>query len=310
MPEQRHVRFATLGVLTKDELQLAVEVWFDDALKAPWASKETMKLAGVLRLYMMNPCADRLDLKMVEDIYQLNADSARRALGLFTLYGLVDSHSTDGNQLRAALRLSRLQTLRVLEARQRLAELSGADLPEANPTLIEPALHGWQPDTGSEVLIPATDTDLDAHAGLAVTQTAQPLAQVCEPQSDAPQSNTPSSGQVYAVPAACQVPEQRPSKPEPVTALSPGAIEACRTPAGKTQDDTQDAAAVELNSAVMRLRQIRQAAERSSRSTSAESWGRAELELEGAGNAAPSPEQDHSGQATLARSLARLRQRV
>jgi len=123
MSEQRHVRFATLGELSKDDLQLAIEIWFDDAVTAPWASKETMKLAGVLRLYMMRPTAAGLNLKGVEDFYQLSADAVRRALVLFKLYGLVEGHSTDNGQLRAALRLTSLQTLRVLEVKQRLAEL-------------------------------------------------------------------------------------------------------------------------------------------------------------------------------------------
>lgn len=82
-----------------------------------------MKLAGVLRLYMMRPTAAGLNLKGVEDFYQLSADAVRRALVLFKLYGLVEGHSTDNGQLRAALRLTSLQTLRVLEVKQRLAEL-------------------------------------------------------------------------------------------------------------------------------------------------------------------------------------------
>ena len=80
MQDKRCVRFASVGEMTEQELGLAIDVWLDDALKAPWATKESMKLAGVLCTYMRTDNANGISLKSIEDLYQLNADAARRSL--------------------------------------------------------------------------------------------------------------------------------------------------------------------------------------------------------------------------------------
>lgn len=40
MQDKRCVRFASVGEMTEQELGLAIDVWLDDALKAPWATKD------------------------------------------------------------------------------------------------------------------------------------------------------------------------------------------------------------------------------------------------------------------------------
>lgn len=121
--DQRRVRFSSLGTLTRDDLPLAVAVWLDDATKAPWATKETMKIAGILTSYIIEPEPKRLNLASIEGLHQITTESARRALGLMSMFGLVSAFSTAEGELRAALRLSPLQMLRILEAKQKLAHL-------------------------------------------------------------------------------------------------------------------------------------------------------------------------------------------
>lgn len=153
--EQRRVRFSSLGALTRDDLPLAVAVWLDEAVKAPWASKETMKIAGILTTYIIDPEPKRLNLASIEGLHQINCNSARRALGLMSMFGMVSAFSTAEGELRAALRLSPLQMLRILEARQKLTRLeapehadvaqakTGEAAPADRQTLPEPA---WTPE--------------------------------------------------------------------------------------------------------------------------------------------------------------------
>lgn len=346
MSEQRRVRFSTLGELTKNELHLAIEVWFEDAMKAPWASKETMKLAGILHLYMMNPSTDCLSLKMVEDFYQVNADSARRALVLFTLYGMIDAHSIDGNELRAALRLSRLQTLRVLEARQRLAELSGAGQCDVGPKPIKSTEKVWLPGAVVTVSVPAVADAHVANAGDAevghsvaaegakgnaqalvndvewpnepMPATAEPpQSQACSPQPVAPQSSTKLGSPVAAVSPPGAPTEQFSSTHDgrhDATCIAAscagveelGVEELCEPPA----PDEEDVDGAEHGDIAMRLRKFRQAAEKCSHPTDTTGWNEAGPQVGQATGAAPQPGRELSGQDALARSLARLRRRA
>ena len=68
------------GQLTRDELPLAAAVWLDDAVKAPWANKEMMKVAGILTSYILDPEPKRLNLASIECLHQITTDAARRAL--------------------------------------------------------------------------------------------------------------------------------------------------------------------------------------------------------------------------------------
>jgi hypothetical protein len=114
-----------------------------------------------------------LNLKSLEDVYQLSADAARRALVLFELYGLIDAHSTHANELRAALRLSQLQMLRVLKTKAELEQLAQTGQAPA----LTPVEERWRPG-------PSTRPAEDALASAAVSHVRDiekpPLAAVAE----------------------------------------------------------------------------------------------------------------------------------
>lgn len=317
MSEQRYVRFATLGELTKDELQLAVEIWFDDALQAPWASKDSMKLAGVLRHYMMNPNADGLNLKTIEDFYQLSADSARRALVQYTLYGMIEAHSTDRNQLRAALRLSRLQTLRVLEARQRLAELSGAGSHEANPKPMKSAEPVWVPESNEIEPTPAESSAVTADAQVAVRTDPEIVCERDGPaihdEVDRPQERSPAASEPEQMPT-CESLSDAPQTTTPLSGPAPASVApgAALEPSLATPDRKEclPTVADEVTDAVKRFRSIRKAAEAASRPPGSVRLNANAQARAGTSHAVPPTEEELSGQAALARSLARLRQRA
>lgn len=169
MDDRRHAHFASLGELSSLDLSLAVDIWLEDAIKAPWATKETMKLAGILCRYMLEPKADRLKFKSIEDAYQLNADALRRSLVLFQLFGLVDTYSVEGSGLRAALRLSQVQLLRLMEAKHRLAELErGGEQDTGKSGGVAKAQAPWSPQGARELAASAPSSeefDFDAGAG-------------------------------------------------------------------------------------------------------------------------------------------------
>ena len=179
MQDKRCVRFASVGEMTEQELGLAIDVWLDDALKAPWATKESMKLAGVLCTYMRTDNANGISLKSIEDLYQLNADAARRSLVVFQLYGMIESSSIDGNELCAALRLSSLQALRVIEASKQLDEMQPAS--QAGSALRKPR-ECWSPglnqsganDTGDQCTTQrlATSVPAEEHKPFQAGETA------------------------------------------------------------------------------------------------------------------------------------------
>ncbi len=146
MNDQRCVRFASLARVEREELELVLDVWLEDALRAPWATKDTMKLAGVLAHYITAPSRDILNLRAIEDLYQLSADSARRSLVLFSLFGLIDAYSTENNELRAALRLSKPQLLRVLKTKK---ELNALLVNDTVSTISETA-ESWAPPAATE----------------------------------------------------------------------------------------------------------------------------------------------------------------
>ena len=175
----RCIRFASLGELSVADLELAVDVWLDDALKAPWATKESMKLAGVMCRYMLDPAGNQLNLKNMEDQYQLSADAARRSLVLYALYGMIDAYSTDNNELRAALRLSRLQTFRVLKIKRELRVLDGdvGIAVAATPWSPEPVTATKAESNQSEAKVAETKTEEQQLHGEGAQPTPAPIAE-------------------------------------------------------------------------------------------------------------------------------------
>lgn len=122
--EQRRVRFATIEGLTRDDLPLAGEVWLDDVIKAPWSSREAMKVASQLVKYMAKADASYLSLREMDRDCQLHREDVQRALTLMRTFMAIDAFTLDKDEVRAALNLSLIQRLRVLEARKRLLELA------------------------------------------------------------------------------------------------------------------------------------------------------------------------------------------
>lgn len=121
--ENRRVRFASINGLTREDLPIAGELWRDDACRAPWATRETMKIAALLIRYVTMPDPEQLTLGSIERHIQLTSGEVTLSLKLLRLYGAVEAYTVERDEIRVAMHLSLLQRLRVLEARRRMAEL-------------------------------------------------------------------------------------------------------------------------------------------------------------------------------------------
>lgn len=216
MNDQRRVRFATLGTMTRDDLPICVDIWLEDTLKAPWATRETMKLAGVMASYILKPSPDAVRLRAIEDQHQLPKDHLRRALGLMSLFGAIEAFSLADDELRAAMRLSRLQTLQALEVKQRLAELEPKAFVEATDSageeVVEPEA-SWLPEFIEQPMtaepVESADGEIGRTARLLLSRFAEAMTredakqtEAAKAQSDeAEKSAAPVATLVYETPA-------------------------------------------------------------------------------------------------------------
>jgi hypothetical protein len=122
--DPRKIRFLDLGVLARDDLPLACEVWLDGLVKAPWATREAMKVATQLVRYMLKPSAAGVSLNELETLCQLNPEEVRKTLNLMRAFGVVEHAQTTRTEVLATLSLSRLQQLHVLECRHQFRRLA------------------------------------------------------------------------------------------------------------------------------------------------------------------------------------------
>jgi hypothetical protein len=126
--DQRKVRFAAIDGLTREDLPLANEIWLQDVYRAPWASREMMKLAALFVRYMSNPQSTALSMGEIEIVCQMSVDDVRKTLAAMKGFGAIDNFIADRAQAQVALHLSLMQRLQVLEAKNRFA----AVLPDAS----------------------------------------------------------------------------------------------------------------------------------------------------------------------------------
>lgn len=124
MKDLRRIRFATIDGLRRSELPLACDIWADDLYRAPWGTRETMKLGAFLVRYITDGMSPNLaTLGGVELRTQLGRDEVKQALKTMYLYRAIEAYSIEKNELRVALRLSDMQRALVLEAAERLESL-------------------------------------------------------------------------------------------------------------------------------------------------------------------------------------------
>jgi hypothetical protein len=151
--ELRRVRFNNVDGLRRQDLATAGEIWLDDLCRAPWASREAMKVGAHLVRYMAEPNPRLLRFAAIEAQIQVGRDEVKFALRLMQLYRAIEAFSFEGDEVLVALHLTSRQRLLVLETQARLEELM-----HARP--IEPASIGssWRPPAAEEAADTTTGT--------------------------------------------------------------------------------------------------------------------------------------------------------
>lgn len=126
MHNKRYVRFASISGIEVADLPIAAEIWLQDISTSPWATREIIKLANLFLRYMQDPNPDKLRLDQIDYSLGLDKSQVLDILRLMVIYGATESYQTDNGVVRAALKLSYLQRLRVLDVRDRFSALHDA----------------------------------------------------------------------------------------------------------------------------------------------------------------------------------------
>lgn len=166
--EHRRLRFSDILGIERSDLPFACDIWLDDIFRAPWGTREVMKLAAYFVRYMNKPDANALGIREVESQIQMPADELRKTLVLMRNFNAVEGFLIERNDIRVGLKLSHMQRLRVLEARSRFAAL-----------LEEPVARNWPWTTAEDRWVPGEAAKPVAPApaaAVAIAAAAQPVA--------------------------------------------------------------------------------------------------------------------------------------
>ena len=140
MIEMRRVRFGNVDGLKRAHLGTAGEVWLGDLCTAVWVTRDAMKLGALLARYMLAPDSRLLMLSSIEAQIQVGGDEIKFAMRLMQLYRAVEAYSVEADGLRAALHLTTMQRLRVLDAHHQIDVLM-----QLHPADPEPLGAHWVP---------------------------------------------------------------------------------------------------------------------------------------------------------------------
>ena len=143
MSEHRRLRFSDIMGIERSDLPFACDIWLEDIYRAPWGTREVMKLAAYFVRYMSKPDANALSIREVESQIQMAPEELRKTLVLMRAFNAVEGFLIERNDIRVGLKLSHMQRLRVLEARSRFAVL-----------LAEPVARDWPWTTAEERWVP------------------------------------------------------------------------------------------------------------------------------------------------------------
>mgnify|MGYP000861800548 CR=1 FL=1 len=147
MIEKRRIRFSNFDRLERLDVTLAIEIWVEDVLKAPWATREIMRVAAQIAGYVRKTDPAPLTLREMESQLQLTREDVNRALSQLRLFSAITSFTVEKDDVMVALNLSFLQLLRLIETKSRYATLVNASQTGVLKEATEE--RRWQPQTQS-----------------------------------------------------------------------------------------------------------------------------------------------------------------
>ncbi|KAB2847925.1 MAG: hypothetical protein F9K44_12200 [Hyphomicrobiaceae bacterium] len=122
--DQRRVRFINLDGFERADITMAAEIWLNDLVRSPWATPEAMKLAAHMVNYIRSASTSTLLFRELETQLQVTREQVSRSLSLMRIFGFVSAFVIEREDMRAGLYFNSSQRLRLLEAKDRLSELS------------------------------------------------------------------------------------------------------------------------------------------------------------------------------------------
>ena len=151
MHDKRRLRFSSIEGIAREDLPVAGEVWLDDMSKSIWVDRPTLKLANQFIQYMQTSDTALLTFRVIEGNCGLDPKALRGVLRDMQLYGVIRDFHFSPEGVRAALELTFLQRLRVLEVRARFPQLSKAEARRQLP---------WQQDE-ADIWLPSDAGSID-----------------------------------------------------------------------------------------------------------------------------------------------------
>lgn len=118
------VHFAAVDFIDADERGIAAEVWLDDICRAPWPSKEALKIGAFLSRLAAEGTTTPLHLKDIESRYNIQQGEITMSLNMLQTFRTIEGFDSDRGQIVVRLRLGLLQSIRVREAYARHVALN------------------------------------------------------------------------------------------------------------------------------------------------------------------------------------------
>jgi hypothetical protein len=168
--EHRRLRFSDIQGIERSDLPFACDIWQDDVFRAPWATREVMKLAAYFVRYMSKPDSNALTLRELEGQIQMPQEEVRKTLVLMRNFNAVEGFLIERNDIRVGLKLTHMQRMR------RFATL-----------LAEPVTHNWPWTSAEDRWVPdqaIAPVVAVAHAAVPATPIAQPTDVLAPQASD------------------------------------------------------------------------------------------------------------------------------
>ncbi len=124
-------RYCNFEAENADDLELMSELWLLDVCAAPWVSREAQKLAAYIVTIIGSGKTSDVYLRDLETNMNILPEETARGLRLLKAFRVVDDFLIDKGKLALTIRVSKLQLLKYLDAKDRLAALTSAGLDAA-----------------------------------------------------------------------------------------------------------------------------------------------------------------------------------
>lgn len=124
-------RYCNFEAENADDLELMSELWLLDVCAAPWVSREAQKLAAYIVTIVGSGRTSDVYLRDIESSMNILPEETARGLRLLKAFRVVEDFLIEKGKLTLTIRVSKLQLLKYLDAKDKFAALAAATLDAA-----------------------------------------------------------------------------------------------------------------------------------------------------------------------------------